>query len=232
MRTERRTGALDHLVLVPDDFDPAAGHPLVVLLHGYGADMTDLADLGPTLDPAGYVYLLPDGPLAAFAGTNPTARAWYERGGAETADGVRLARERLQALLEEAWPSLGTPPGRTVLVGFSQGGNLALRHGLASPTDFAGVASIAGSLSQLTDLTPELPASRTQRLFLAHGYRDTVVPYRVGRDLADYLQRHGYRPEVHSYTIGHTITRPVVDDLRRWLTATARPVRAGGAEEA
>ncbi len=225
MKTERLDGPLESLLVVPDDFDPAGGFPLVVLLHGYGADMHDLAGLAPEIDPHGYAYLLPNAPLTAFTGGDPTARAWYERGGAESPQAVRFARDRLQALLEAVWPSQGTPPGKTVLAGFSQGGNLALRHGLPSPEVFAGVASLAGSLSKLDDLAPELPAKRGQRLFVAHGYRDATVPYQVGRNLADYLARQGYRPEFQSYTIGHGITRPVLDDLRRWLVATVRPIR-------
>jgi len=114
-----------------------------------------------------------------------------------------------------------------VLIGFSQGGNLAMRYGLAAPEIFAGVASLAGSLSRFDEVTPELPARRDQRLFIAHGYRDMVVPFQVGRNLVDALQRNGYRPEFRAYTIGHMLNTPLVDDLRRWLLATVAPVEAG-----
>lgn len=224
MRTERTTGGpLDYVTLLPDDFDPAAGYPVVVLLHGYGSNMDDLAHLAAVLHPTGYVCVAPNGHRAAFLTTDDTMRAWYERGGDETPEGVAVARERLRAFFPEVWQRYGTPPGRTVLLGFSQGGNLAARYGIAAPDDFAGVAILAGSLKQLDQLTPELPARRTQRVFIAHGYRDAVVPFQVGRDLADYLQRNGYQPEFHGYTIQHTITTPLVDDLRRWLVRTLPP---------
>lgn len=225
MIVEVAQGPLEYLSLVPDSFSEVGNYPLVVLLHGYGADMHDLAELGPTIDSTEYVYVLPNGPQAAFVGMDPSMRAWFERGGEESPEGVALARERLQALLEVVWKRFGTSAGQTVLVGFSQGGNLALRHGLPAPQHFAGIASIAGSLRRVDDLTATLPPDRSQRLFLAHGYRDTTVPYTVGRLQADYLQRHGYRFELQSYTMGHSITRPVVEDLRRWLTATCRPRR-------
>jgi phospholipase/carboxylesterase len=224
MRTERTTGGpLDYLSLVPEDFTPAAGFPLVVLLHGYGSNMDDLAHLAAVLHTTGYAHVVPNGPLEAFHATDDSMRAWYERGGDETPAGVALARARLAAFLPEVWQRFGTPPGRTVLLGFSQGGNLATRHGLPSPDDFAGVAVLAGSLKKLDQLTPELPTLRSQRVFIAHGYRDAVVPFQVGRDLVDFLQRHGYQPEFHGYTIQHTITTPLVDDLRRWLVRTLPP---------
>jgi phospholipase/carboxylesterase len=220
MRTERHSGALEYLSLVPDEFTPSAGYPLVVHLHGYGSNMEDLAHLAAVLHPSGYVHVVPNGPLAAFLATDDSMRAWYERGGEETAEGVTMARSLLREFLSDVRQRFGTPPGQTVLVGFSQGGNLAIRHGLPAPDEFAGVAVLAGSLKKLDDLTPELPAGRSQRIFVAHGYRDMVVPYQVGRNLVDYLQRRGYQPEFRAYSIQHTITTPVVDDLRRWLLAT------------
>jgi phospholipase/carboxylesterase len=224
MRTERNGGPLEYISLVPDDFDPVAGYPLLVLLHGYGSNMDDLAHLAAVLHPTGYVAVVPNGPLTAFLATDESMRAWYERGGEETPEGVAQARSMLGEFLSVARKRFSTPPGRTVLIGFSQGGNLAVRHGLPAPEEFAGIAVLAGSLRQREQLTAELPPTRSQRLFVAHGYRDAVVPYQVGRDLVDYLQRHGYQPEFRAYTIQHTITTPVVDDLRRWLVATVKPI--------
>ena len=43
---------LDYLTLYPDDYEEGADYPLVICLHGYGADMHDLAGLAPALDPA------------------------------------------------------------------------------------------------------------------------------------------------------------------------------------
>ena len=54
-------------------------------------------------------------------------------------------------------------------------------------------------------------------------YGNGVEAATVLRHHSDYLTRQGYRITFHSYTMGHSITRPVLDDLRRWLTTTLRP---------
>jgi hypothetical protein len=46
--------------------------------------MQDLTGLAAALDPTGYLYVSPNGPLSAFDGADPSMRTWYERGGNES----------------------------------------------------------------------------------------------------------------------------------------------------
>jgi len=46
---------LDYILVTPEDFTEGAEYPLVVLLHGFGANMQDLASLAPYIDDTGYV---------------------------------------------------------------------------------------------------------------------------------------------------------------------------------
>ena len=54
--------SLDYFVVEPDDYDPQNEYPAVVLLHGYGASMSDLVGLSPVLDRTGYLYFFPQRP--------------------------------------------------------------------------------------------------------------------------------------------------------------------------
>ena len=38
-------------------------YPMIILLHGFGAHMGDLASLAPAIDPTGYVYIFPNAPI-------------------------------------------------------------------------------------------------------------------------------------------------------------------------
>src|SRR4051812_4464828 len=110
---------LDWLERAPD----AADAPAVIYLHGFGANAADLAGLAPHL--GDYRHLLPEGPL--FSADMPQARAWYERGGNEDARTVARTMGLLQewlALVESRYR-----PAKMALVGFSQGGAVALRLG-------------------------------------------------------------------------------------------------------
>ena len=59
---ERQGSTLTYLAIEPDDYDADAQYPMVVLLHGFGAHMGDLAGLTPAIDPTGYVYICPNAP--------------------------------------------------------------------------------------------------------------------------------------------------------------------------
>ena len=48
MRAESHEGSgLKYLTVLPDDYDSERSYPLVVMLHGFGANMQDLAGSGP-----------------------------------------------------------------------------------------------------------------------------------------------------------------------------------------
>lgn len=218
-----RGSTLEYLTVCPDDYEDGTPTPLIFCLHGYGANMRDLAGLAPAIDPNGYVYVLPNGPMAAPDLNDPSARAWHERGGSESPEAVRKATAALGGVVQEVLLRYRVPAGRAVLLGFSQGGAMALRYGLPRPSLFAGLAILSGALRQLDSLRPSLPTERTQPIFLAHGTTDTVVSFETSQQAIAFLEAERYQPEFHSYPIGHEITLPEVRDLREWIHRTLPP---------
>ena len=64
MKTERHQGNhLKYLTLLPDDYQEDVTYPLVIMLHGFGANMEDLAGLAPAIETEGYVYACPNAPI-------------------------------------------------------------------------------------------------------------------------------------------------------------------------
>src|SRR5919106_1356352 len=49
---ESRGSTLEYLTLFPDDYEAGQPYPLIICLHGRGADMRDLAGLAPAIDQA------------------------------------------------------------------------------------------------------------------------------------------------------------------------------------
>jgi len=207
--------SLDYLTVYPDDYTEGASYPLVICLHGFGADNQDLADLAPVLGPSSYLYVLPNGPLAAS--DDPTTRAWYERGGKESPAAVRDALAALDGFVQEVLARYRVPRGRALLLGFSQGGAVALRYGLPRPDLFAGIAVLSGSLRRVAELLPDMPPERKQAIFVAHGLNDPMVPVEWSRALVSLLEENGYQPVYKTYPIGHQISPAEIADLREWL---------------
>ena len=123
-----RGGPLDYVTVYPDDYDEHKSYPLIILLHGFGANKDDLSGLAPVIDRKAYLYALPDAPLSLA--DDPSIRAWYERGGKESPEAVREALAALDGFVREVIARFRVPPDRTLLAGFSQGGAMSLRYGL------------------------------------------------------------------------------------------------------
>ncbi len=215
--------SLEYLVISPDDCEEETPCPLLIWLHGFGADMNDLATLAAVVNPLGYRHVLPNAPLGGFQGPEGTVRAWYERGGKESRDAVRDALAGIDVFVQEILTQFHVPAKQAMLLGFSQGGALALRYGLPRPELFAGLAALSGSLRRADDLRENLPAVRDQAIFLAHGVDDEMVPVAWGRRVAEVLNEEGFRPVYQEYPMGHEISPALFTALAGWIEQTLPP---------
>jgi phospholipase/carboxylesterase len=206
---------LDYLTVYPDGYAPGKAYPLVILMHGFGANKEDLSGLAPALDRTGYLYIFPDAPL--IVGDDPATRAWHERGGKEGQDAVREAMTAIDGFVKEVVARFRVQQGQAVLAGFSQGGAMSLRYGLPRPDLFAGIGVLSGSLRRVDDLRAELPIERKQPIFVAHGEHDAMVEVKCSQDLVAFLGRQGYQPVYKIYPIGHEISPALVADFRAWI---------------
>ena len=215
-------GALDYVLVTPEGFAPGGSWPLVVMLHGFGANMYDLASLAPAIDPAGYVYAFPNAPygLMGMGGFSWSAN---RPGAVELAGPERSVEERLEATSAEMMERTGASTGNVVLGGFSQGAGLTLTHGLVRPETFAGLLVLSGFFRDAEDVRPKLPVERAQPIFLVHGRQDPVVPIEQGRETRVFLETAGYAPEYHEYDMPHSITPDVIRDLVPWLHRVLPP---------
>jgi len=212
-----RGSTLEYLTLYRDAYDKEKPYPLIVCLHGFGANMEDLTGLVSAIDTCGYIFVFPNGPVAALDGADASLRAWYERGGNESPKAVRFALQAFDGFLQEVLASYRVPAGKVVLLGFSQGGAVALRYGLPRPDLFAGIAVLSGSLRRVEDLRPDLPATKDQPIFVGHGTWDSLVPVEYSHKLVAFLEGEGYQPFFRTYPMDHQISLAELRDLGPWV---------------
>lgn len=186
------------------------GAPLVVLLHGRGADENDIAGLAAVL-PDTYSYAAVRGPIAEGPGY-----AWF----ANRSVG-RPVPESLREQMDwfRAWVDAESPePVR--LVGFSGGAAFAGGLLLDDPARWAGVAVLHGTLPFDAGVPVEPGRLAGVRVFVARGEQDDVIP----RELLDrtwaYLHDES-GADVTSWRDpgGHGITAATAKSLRDWLSA-------------
>jgi phospholipase/carboxylesterase len=194
---------------------PAAGEAegALVLLHGRGADENDLYPLLDLFDPErrldGYTAR---GPLSL----PPGGAHWYALGGLGTPDPGTFGPtfDRASAWLD----SLGVPPERLVLGGFSQGAVMSYALGLvAGRPRPAAIVAMSGFLPTVPDYPLDL-AQPLPPIAIGHGTFDGVIGVEWGHDARERLEAAGAEVLYRESPMDHTIDPRFVTEVRDWLT--------------
>lgn len=227
MQVRRFQGkTLTYLTVEPDGYEAGRQYPMVILLHGYGANMGDLAGLSGVLGTSGYVYALPNAPVELQMGFGMMGFAWADPPAGGEGSGIYESDERLGVFFDEVMAQYSVEPGNVVLGGFSQGGMMSCRLGLPRPETFRGLMSLSGVVLDSDGLRDRLPADRTQPIFMSHGTEDGVIPIDSARRSLNLLQGEGYSPQYREYGMGHEIQAEVLDDLTPWLRRVLPPAES------
>jgi phospholipase/carboxylesterase len=149
-------------------------------------------------------------------------QAWYDirsftpEGRADAA-GLAESVERVNGY-RDAEIARGIDPSRIVLVGFSQGGAVALSAGLRYPQRLAGVLALSTYLPFPAGLAAEKSRANSDvPILMCHGRMDTVVEIGMGREARDVLTAQGYAVEWHEYPMQHEVCAEELAEVGRWL---------------
>jgi phospholipase/carboxylesterase len=171
--------------------------PLLILLHGRGADENDLFALGPAID-SRFAIAAVRAPLT----TDEGGYTWSESRtpGRYIGESLRVTLTWVQTWLA----SLATgraEPQDVYLLGFS-----------------AGMAMASGTLPFDTDLPIIKDRLAGMPIFYGHGSFDRVIPADLVTRSAKYLRESsGARLEIRTYPIAHEISDAEVRDINAWL---------------
>lgn len=188
-------------------------YPLLLLLHGRGADEDDLVGVAEELDPRFAVISL-RAPLQWAVGY-----AWYENlpsGAPKTADlerGLALVRRTVEAEVARG----DADPQRVFALGFSQGAVMVGATLLTGTVELAGGVMLSGALPSAEGLNERLDGLAGRHVFLGHGRYDEVIPASASRDAADFLRLHGAGVTLNAYDVAHQISLEELRDVDAWL---------------
>lgn len=161
-----------YILYVPTGYDAAAPAPLVLVLHGFSQDATEMVRWGwvEAAEAHGFVVAAPNGtPQRA------NARAWAA-GGREDPNDVDDVGFLLQ-LIDQLAADYTTDPARVYAAGFSAGGNLLFRLACEAPGRLAAIAPVAAG-PQGGRHEPQrfgcLPATGPSIVYL-HGTGDAIT---------------------------------------------------------
>ena len=178
----------------------------LVLLHGWGADANDLVPIGKLVTEG----LKSRFEIVSLAAPQPhpsgIGRQWYplyphEWG--QVPNAILNLEKRINKLCFKQ-----IPLHKTFLMGFSQGGAMALE--LAARNKFEAVFALSSYPHPDWNPSVEMPPT-----YLCHGDLDQVVPKAASEKSYKLLLKNGVNSELYFYEGGHEITNEVIEYCRK-----------------
>lgn len=188
-----------------------AGRPLLVLLHGYGSHEGDLFSLAPYL-PDAFAIAAVRAPL-----TPPwpsPGHSWYPIEGLNGRDGQRVtdAAARLTEWIDEVAGS-----ATVGLLGFSQGGAVALQALRLHPERFAFAVALSGYAAPGALPGDEAMKERRPPVFWGRGSADEVIPEPLIAHTVQWLPDHADLTGRVYAGLGHSVSEQELSDVRTFL---------------
>jgi len=177
----------------------------LVLLHGWGADAHDLVTVGKLLteglkDRFEIVSLSAPQPHPSGLG-----RQWYPLYPHEWEQVPKAVLDLERRLRNLCFKNI--PLNKTLLLGFSQGGAMALE--VATRIKFKGIFALSSYPHPDWNPHKDMPP-----IFLCHGNMDQVVPKEASQKSFDILSKNGIKSDLYFFEGGHEINNDLIDHCR------------------
>lgn len=202
----------------------AAPSPLLIALHGYGANKRQMMREARAITPPNFA-------IASLQGFHQHMKEPKEQGGPlryafgwltnfHPEDSVavhhRALLDLIKALVDEGTASRE----RIFLLGFSQSCALNYRFAFTHPEQLHGIVGICGGLPGDWE-SSELYKPTNAAVFHLHGEQDEFYPPTRVKDYAAQLRGRAHDVEVKGYDAAHEITPEMREDISAWLKAHA-----------
>ncbi|HYI51550.1 MAG TPA: alpha/beta hydrolase-fold protein [Microbacterium sp.] len=208
-------------VLWSADAADRGDRPLLVLLHGYGADERDLFALVPFL-PAEFVVAAVRAPLAPpFPAPGAS---WYPIEGLDSRD-PRHVTDAASLVID--WIDAVAPDAVVGLLGFSQGAAVALQAMRLQPHRFAFAVNLSGYATPGSLPGDSALAEQRPPVFWGRGTRDDVIPPFLVEHTVTWLPEHAELSGRVYQGLTHSVSEQELDDVRIFLEKQLEVIGSG-----
>ncbi len=195
----------------------------VIWLHGLGADGNDFSPVVDILSLAQLRFILPHAPFRQVSLNNGyEMRAWYDLFGLtanapQDEAGIHEAQHFIESLIENEI-ARGIPSERIAIVGFSQGGAIALHTALRYKHSLAGVIALSTYLPLKNKLAFEKSVENQHiPILMVHGAYDEVISLDMAKASMETLQSENYDVNWLEFPIAHSVSVEEIDEIRTFL---------------
>ena len=177
----------------------------IILLHGWGADTDDLLPVGKSIIHNSCFDFELISLAAPSLRPNNMGRQWYSLFPPDWNEAEIAVAKLLDTL--NAFDKTKISLKKTVLLGFSQGGAMAIDAGLS--LDLGLVISCSGYSH------PKWDPIKNNPVLLSHGLQDDVVPVKASREILKRLRNESnVNNELHEYNCSHTIHPDFIEVIK------------------
>jgi phospholipase/carboxylesterase len=194
-------------------------NPLLLLLHGYGSNDSDLFSFASEL-PDEYYVISARAPYDLQYGSY----AWYainfdaDQNKFSDHNQAILSRDIVIKFIEELKGKFPIDSSNITLIGFSQGAILSYSIALSYPQIVQRVGALSGYLN--LDINSENYRNNDFSnliVFTSHGTVDQVIPVEWALKTDPILKSLGINSTYKEYPIGHGVSPQNFFDLKDWL---------------
>ncbi|SRR5579883_146081 len=203
--------------------DSTGKPPVLLVLHGYGANEYDLIPIAEAVAP-NFLTISFRAPIELMQG----GYAWYHL--TQTATGLHpddLSRHESEDMLVNNLAAIveqeGGDPTRVVLMGFSQGAamcySLLITYNLKN-YGISPLASINLSGYIPRDVLPALKEKRFDNFpfFMSHGEYDELIPSMAMDEADRLLSAQGASVTTSLHEAGHGVLPETMEELAKWVS--------------
>ena len=204
----------------------------VICLHGLGSSGHNLAALTPllNLDHLSFRFIFPNAPLRPVTlNGGYDMSAWYdiytlETHAQEDQSGILEAEQQVISLITEQ-NAIGIPSQHIFLLGFSQGGALALFTGLRYHQRLGGIVGLSTYLPIPEVLSTSChSANQEVPIFLAHGNQDAIIQFATALEVREWLLKANYPITWSAYEMEHSICPEEIAELAHWFQTQSQKI--------
>ena len=198
----------------------------VIWLHGLGADGHDFVPIVKELhlpQSMAVRFIFPHAPMQPVSINNGMVmRAWYDIA-TENLDrkpdnqGVLQSTQAINELIADE-VARGIAANRIILVGFSQGGAIALTAGTRHPETLGGIMALSTYLPMPEELATKASRANQQiPILMVHGEQDSVIPMAMAKASFGALIAQGYAVQWQQYPMAHSVCGEEMGVISEWL---------------
>jgi phospholipase/carboxylesterase len=195
----------------------------VIWLHGLGASQRDFLEALPHIplpSDCALRYCFPQAPSRPVTiNQGHSMPSWYDILSINLERQVDKAQllasaQEINALLAQQMAA-GIAPERLIVMGFSQGGALAIETALRAQHPLAGLAVLSSYLPLPETL--EQASHRRFPVLVQHGTQDAVVPPLLGEKAHQAFLKKGFSSQWQTFDMEHSLCWQQLQHLGQWL---------------